>query len=1311
MEAGSPIDQERLQALDAALQKAHSRINEARRIGAPIDGATQLYDSATGAIENNDIERAFENAHAAIIAAEKQLETRVSEAVERAMQRVANQETMFEIPNAKTQLEKAQRAIENSEYQQALQLAQDALETVDTIQASYDRAVTLLRSTWGRLSDAKEKDMDVDAAEALLQHARRAFKQQDFSATVDACEQAAELIAIPSEIEYENATRRLDNYRERIDRMEETGCDTALLKKRLKEVETAINLHRFEAAAELFSQLDDECRVAREKKHREETLEALETVDNAIRDAEDAGLDTGRATTLFEEAKRCFDAGEILKAKNVALRAQQVLESLRHYQGRGVARERLEAFCSYIADAEEFGADMSHFHDVLAIAEGLEESGDYDELVELVEDEMEKVKELRHTYFLQSSPIIFSSAKRSIAKIKRLGLGCEKAESKMAEAKLLLDEGRYEKAIAAAKEISATIQRIEQKHYGETASEALLRLQKTHKELSSAGINTHELELLIEQALAKFEAKEYIKTLDLAKRAERAAEKYRDTFYAAHIDARFEAVEGLFETLEAEAFDTELAAEIEPLRTTLEEARVFAENGSYGAAYRTLDEIEVGLQQARLKRLGARYDRIVEDAGTVTERLGLIPPDLSELADILERATDELESGTLSEARDIIARAWSMLETLQRQRDALDLLVGLKSAMEELIGAGVEAEVLRERYQRAEDAVLEVEFDVADAAIAELERELEQARTRAETIEKEAERAISDAQELLSENDPKIDVENAQDELKRAIVAFGTDRFEIALQHATRSMELYQFAHKFNAMVETLQETRDRLRRAKNAGLDISAARQTFLLAKPALEQHDLDRVEEIVVRTEQELERVKSSTAKREKRATDEILEVKDRLEAARKTGADLARAEELLDDAKRAYKRKNYDGTLSMLAECKEEIDTCEHIRMVIGELKHTRRELDELEAMGVDTDDAEDIFSEAKPALIAGEYDRALHLAHQALGYAKSMMEKTEMESTITAVLDRVARLKKRGVVLGDAASILEDLESIPAREVVERHRFAERLDEALNAREGAYEAAAQSIRDLQEKLSQEQKRGVDVKNARSAFARLAENLDDGNYDAILARTGEIVRLLAEASEAYDRVADAVQRAQSEIGAARKLGADVSIAQQYFGITARALRAGNNEEAYNAAQRAYESASKARERYEEIVATVSAVQKQLAAARSSGYDVSKIMFVMKQMLDAFDRAQYDHGFDLAQDCLRELDRLMSRHEQLNALSERCERALARARKAGRDIARAQVLFERSTLAKKRGDFTRAESFLEQCFELVGTEQDRDE
>ena len=109
------IDQQRLQELDEMLQKARSRITEAKRIGTSVDGAELLLKAATTAINDSDIEKAIENAHDAIIAAEQKLSNRVSEAVQQAFRKLEEQGTIFKVPKAEMKLKKAKQAVEKKD--------------------------------------------------------------------------------------------------------------------------------------------------------------------------------------------------------------------------------------------------------------------------------------------------------------------------------------------------------------------------------------------------------------------------------------------------------------------------------------------------------------------------------------------------------------------------------------------------------------------------------------------------------------------------------------------------------------------------------------------------------------------------------------------------------------------------------------------------------------------------------------------------------------------------------------------------------------------------------------------------------------------------------------------------------------------------------------------------------------------------------------------------------------------------------------------------------------------------------------------
>jgi tetratricopeptide (TPR) repeat protein len=221
---------------------------------------------------------------------------------------------------------------------------------------------------------------------------------------------------------------------------------------------------------------------------------------------------------------------------------------------------------------------------------------------------------------------------------------------------------------------------------------------------------------------------------------------------------------------------------------------------------------------------------------------------------------------------------------------------------------------------------------------------------------------------------------------------------------------------------------------------------------------------------------------------------------------------AERLLVQAGNALKAKNYDDALEFAKECKLALQSARTYREVINALKKSRNKINEMKKIGADVTKAEQILAQAKPALLAKRYDEAMKYAKESLAEA----EKCEL-----------------------------------------------------------YKLAIDQVEVAWSKISEVKKLGAQVKVADELLADARNAIKAGEYDKALEQVKRCIENAEHIKQKYQEVVDLVQLAQSKIEETREMGADATVAQEFYDHMTKTIDIGDYEKACEYGKRCIEEA----------------------------------------------------------------------------------------------------------------------------------------
>lgn len=462
----------------------------------------------------------------------------------------------------------------------------------------------------------------------------------------------------------------------------------------------------------------------------------------------------------------------------------------------------------------------------------------------------------------------------------------------------------------------------------------------------------------------------------------------------------------------------------------------------------------------------------------------------------LREAQDALERGVYGAVQENLKLARTEVAEVKRLKRASDSIESIRSAIESARTAGADVSNAEQSLREASSALEKREYDDFKTFSRKARKEAEKSR---QTIEV-ATSLDSLSQEIGYIKSIDVDTSRAEDLTNKVQEALGGGDPTRASRYLSQLKTwLTKEKKKLGAVDEDvpvqmlalskrLRDIRDVVDRVRKVGVDISQVEELFEEANAAFQEKDLEKSERILTTIEELATGLQETLS----HAAQEMLaKAKSDVEEARKDNLRVGSASETVRSGFRALEEGHIDEALQYAEVARNMIEKVQRDKVIdLAKSSILRMEviLDEAKKLGVDVDEAEDVYRKASSDFDKGQFEN------------------------VDSYLPKVEMLTKR----------------------------AERLFVSARARD-EMEGASYAIDDV-EKL------GADVSEAKSLLKRARESLFEENYDAVMELSRRIRDLVGEAEKdkIIQRFGAKSRGIATMISGAKTLGIDIEHAQ---------------------------------------------------------------------------------------------------------------------------------------------------------------------
>ena len=1121
------------------------------------------------------------------------------------------------------------------------QLEEKVKETTRTRQAAEDG----LKSAQEVIDAARKIDANVVEAEKALADATSAMADKDYKLAAERAAEAAE--------------RGKRIYRERASAILDSSAGLAALAKGVgadvSEAEAFLGKARDALAAENLGEAVDFAKKAwkrSEKVLSEHLSSSFSQVQALILSAKNLGRDTATVEDLLSRARTAVEGNNFASALDFT---KEGLETITEDLTSALDKDFHEAE-DLLRAAQELGADVTKANTFLERARSDIASLEFEKANNAVRQcRAESEKALQRS--LEGK---FADFSKFLAQARAIGADPSPAEGHFTQAQEALKQGNYKGGAQHAKQGFQALQ--------DAQFQRVVAMIGASREKFVAAVNLG-IDLKdplgdLGNARQALQRSAFQEAMDWAKKADDAVDHAVAQYRAAQ--ERLKALHRAFAEAEARGVDTKAA------RRFAEVARDAYQRHDLGGLEKAIDSAHEELRKSEREEVMRTIER-VEFTLTVGEQRGA---DLSEASKFLEDAIVATKANEHRRALDLTAQAQANAETTL-QKFIADRVTTLRNALPHVAD---DVGDLKAIILRADAGLASRDFEGAFKSLDEGTQFVEQ-RTRAT-----AEKLISSLGLTIQlEVDLGLGTEAEEPLFRELNASLTAGRIADVLASRDRVQALLEAASE-----KLLAQVRARIAQAQGLRIDVGDMTDYVNRAQLAV---SVQNFAEGLPLLKEAGDRASRATALY-RQAHDALSSAAAFIADARKRNVDVAKVVETLVDAKKAFERLDYTQTIELSARAKAETEKLTVLYSSAQKILSNKERMEVASRLGIDAPHLRETAAEAKEAMKAKDYDRALALASRADGEFGSLIREkiaallTTSESIVGAV---------EGVNL---ATVNE--ETIRAHQALEAGEFSRATDLALHLRDTLEhlkkqgEEADAAIKRVGELVADAEAMNLEVRSTAALLEKAERAYKMGHFEEAMDHAAQAE---VEVSRERDQgIAAMMQRFEDSIGRAKRDGTDTRSAERLFERSREFFRAKKYRQALATALQSEAEAERVALQQGMAAQAVATIEGKL---KSLGRPAPSVDRVAEEARRALAGGDYVKALDLAIRASDTLADFRAAFEEAQEVRVRATALRQTAREIGAEAEKLDKFVQEGDDALAMGDVESAKASFSQCLE----------
>lgn len=1114
------------------------------------------------------------------------------------------------------------------------QLEEKVKEAARTRQAAEDG----LKAAQDVIDQARRVDANVVDAEKALADASAAMAEKDYKVAVDRSGEALE------------RGKRL--YRDRARAIVDSSAALGHLAKGigadLAETEAALAKAEGALAAEDLGVAIDLAKKAwkrSEKVLQEHLSSSFSRAQALMLSAKNMSRDIAPIEDLLSRARTAMENNDFQSALDFT---KEGLDSIREDLTSAVTKELREAE-DLVLTAGELGADTTKAATLIERARGDVGNLEFEKAKNaLSQSRAESEKALQRS--LDGRAGDFS---RFIQEARSMGADATAAQELFAKAEAAIKKGTYREGAQFAKQ---GFQSVQQAQFQRVVA-AIATSREKFVAAANMGIDLKGPFEDLNTARDAIRRGAFQEALAHAKRAETAVDGILD---------RYRKVENRLKDLHRSF------AEVEAFGVQTVRARKFAEVARQAYQDRNPPETEKAIESAfdELKR--AERERVMQSIERAEFILTLgeqNAADVSAASKLLQDAIVATKGDDFRRALDLAAQTQSQAERVLAEHAAKQIST-LRGSLPHL---GDESGTLKALLNRADAAMASRDFEGAFKAVTDGQKVVEsRVKTRAEEIVGDLALAVRMGVDLGAN---VAALETLHRDLN-AHLASG----RIAEIVATRDNAARALADASEALIALV---RARITAAQSLKIDVDEMNDFVRRARMAF---GVQNYHEGLRLLNEGSERAGKSSALH-RQAYNAIATAAAFVAEAKKRNVDVSKVVEMLVDAKKAFEQVDFERALQLASAARVETDKLTVLYSSAQKILSSRSRLELAGRLGIDAPHLRDLFGEAKEAMKAKDYEKALAQAQRTEDEFTSLI-KERITGTLNASESVLGSIE--GVDLAESSeALLQARRHLEADEVEQAAGLTFQLKAQLEAikRQGAEAGAA--LHKMKDMIA-------DAEGMNAPLVRTAELVEKAERAYRMGLFEEVLDYAAhadvEAAKERDQgIGSMMKRFEESLVRARRDGTDTRTAEKLFDRAREFFRAKKYRQAIATAIQSEAEAE--RIGLQQLMAK-QAVENAERKLRALGKGSRMVEDLVAEGRKAYADADYVKALDISVRAVDSIADLRVLHNEIEEVRQKARQFLQTAYDVGADATKFEQSFQEGETAFETGDVERSRS-----------------
>ena len=1216
LERGKRIYRERARAIVDS-SSALGRL--AKGVGGELGETEAALAKAEGALASEDLGTAIDLAKKAWKRSEKVLQEHLSSSFSKAQSLIlAAKNLSRDVAPVEDLLSRARTAMENNDFQSALDFTNEALETItDDLTSAVDKEVHEVEDL---IRTAAELGADTTKATTLIERARGDIGNLDFEKANNAVRQ--------SRAESEKALQRsLDgragDFSKFVQDARALGADPAVGQESFDKAEAAIKKGNYREGAQLAKTGFQAIQQAQFQR----VVGVIATSREKFTAAANMGIDLHGPMADLTSARDLLKRGAFRDALDAVKRADGAVDAI--INGYRTVEGRLKELHRAFAEAEAFGVQTVRARKLAEAARQAYQDRNLPDVAKAVDAAAAELRKAERERVMQS----IERAEFVLTVGEQAGADLGEPSRLLQEAIVATKADEHRRALQLAGDAQTKAERI----LGDRASEKIGALRGA---LPHLGDDAGTLKALLNRADASMGTRDFEDTF----RALDEGEKFVE------IQIRTHAEEIVGDLTVAVRMGVDLGANVAPLETIHRELNGFLTRGQAG-------DIVAAREKARALLGSASEELLAFVRARITTAQGL-KIDVDEMSDLARRS--RLAFG--------VQNYHEGLRLLNEANERAGKMTALHRQAYNAIASG--AAFVAEAKKRNVDVSKVVEM-LVDAKKAFERLDYEQALQMASSARAETDKLTvlySSAQKILSSRGRLdlaakigIDAPHLRDVFGAAKEAMKAKEYEKALALAQRAEQ------EFTALIQeklTSSLTSAEAVLGSVEGVNLAQSSDAIVKARQHLDAGELEQAADLTLRLREELDVLKRQGDE----ATTALRRLREMVADADAMNLPLSTTTGLLERADRAYKMGQFDEALDHAAQAEAEASK-ERDRGIAVRMRGFEETLRRARMDGTDTRSADRLYERAREFFRAKKYRQAIAAAEQSeeeaervglqQGMAKQAVESVERKlraigkgpASVTSLVSDSRQMYSDGDYVKSLDTAIRSSDAIADLRILleETQEVRNRAQALLQT---AYEVGADSTKF--EKFFQEGEvafEAGEVERARSAFA--------GSIDWGLGLLNSWAR-------------EELAKAEPLVETCRKMEVDPTPIQNKLSEARTLIDSENFREALALVRSARDAAQSALSG--KLNRALQEAAENLAHAKKFGSDSRDAEALLRQANEQILRGEFDQAMDVVNNALERVESAKVVEKRFIDLTYKAETTIRNGRKFGIDMKAAE-------------------------------------